>query len=226
MAATQSRGTPSLHSVSRANLRITGLLCLLATALLALIVAHTNGPFAFEKPALRWLGPPSARGTWRDLTNLLAAPAIGVALAVSFVFGVLRRALLRVVVYAALGAAALLISEHVAKPLVRRTFDTEFTFPSGHVTAVSATAVALWLAFYPLLGRRARIVTLIVGIAWTLLMSLAVVGAQWHTPLDAIGSILLSVGVVAGGAGFLEPADGRSLLLDPKRARIGEPADR
>ena len=45
-----------------------------------------------------------------------------------------------------------------------RIFDTEFTFPSGHVTAVSATALALWLAFYPLLGRRARIIALVVGV--------------------------------------------------------------
>jgi membrane-associated phospholipid phosphatase len=209
--------------VPRAQLRIAGLLSLLAAAILALVVAHTNGPYAFEKPVLRWLGPPAARETWRDLALLLGAPAIGVALVVSLVLGFLKRAFLRVVVYAALVVAALLISEHVAKPLVRRTFDTEFTFPSGHVTAVSATALALWLAFYPLLGRRARIITFVAGIVWILLISLAVIGAQWHTPLDAIGSILLSVGVVAGGAGLLEPAEGRGLLLDPRRARIGEP---
>lgn len=220
------RGTHSFHSVSRANLRIAGLLCLLATALLALVVAHTSAPFGFERPALRWLGgSASARDTWRELTQLLGAIAIGVALAVSLVLGLFRRALLRVVVYAALGTAALLISEQVAKPLVQRTFDTEFTFPSGHVTAVSATALALWLAFYPLLGRRARIITLVVGLAWTLLMSLAVIGAQWHTPLDAVGSILLSVGVVAGGAGLLERAHGRGLFLVPTRARFGESGD-
>lgn len=207
----------------RTNLLILGLLCLLATALLALAVAHTRGPFSFEDPELRWLGHPAARSTWRELTQILGAPAIGLALAVSFVLGVLWRALLRVVVYAALGAAALLISEQVAKPLVQRIFDTEFTFPSGHVTAVCATALALWLAFYPLLQRRARMITLVVGVAWTLAMSLAVIGALWHTPLDAVGSILLSVGVVAGGAGLLEPADGRILLLVPRHARIGGP---
>jgi membrane-associated phospholipid phosphatase len=209
--------------VSRANLRIAGLLCLLATALLALAVAHTTGPYAFEKPALRWFGSSSARDTWHDLADPLGAPAIGVALAVSLAFGLFKRAVLRVVVYAALGAAALLVSEQVAKPLVQRTFDTEFTFPSGHVTAVSATALAMWLALYPLLGRRARIITLVLGVAWTLLISLAVIGALWHTPLDAIGSIFLSVGVVAGGAGLLESADGRRFLPDPRRARVGEP---
>ena len=212
--------------MSRANLRIAGLLCLLATAVLALVVAHTTGPYGFEEPALRWLGPPSARDTWRELAHLLGAPAIGVALAVSVAVALLRRALLRLVVYAVLGAAALLISEEIAKPLVQRTFDTEFTFPSGHVTAVSAAALALWLALYPLLGSRARVITLVVGVAWTLVMSLAVIGAQWHTPLDAVGSVLLSVGVVAGGAGLLETPDCRRFLLDPTRDRVGEPGGR
>jgi membrane-associated phospholipid phosphatase len=214
-----------LLSVPRAKLTITGALCLLGTALLGVVVAHTHGPFAFEKPALKWLGHPSARATWRDLAQLLAAPAIGIALAASFTVGFFRRALLRVVVYAALGALTLLISEQIAKPLVQRTLDTEFTFPAGHVTAVSATALALWLALYPLLGTRARTVTLVLGVAWTLLISLAVIGAQWHTPLDAIGSILLSVGVVAGGAALVEPAASREPLMRPVRPRMGERVD-
>ena len=50
----------------------------------------------------------------------------------------------------------------------------------------------MWLALYPLLGKRVRNTTLVLGAAWTLLMSLAVAGALWHTPLDALGSILLS----------------------------------
>jgi membrane-associated phospholipid phosphatase len=211
-----------LLSVPRAQLKITGVLCLLATAILAVVVAHTRAPFAFEEPALKWLGHPSARGSWRDLADLLAAPAIASALAASFALGFFRRAFLRVVVYAALAAAALLISEQVAKPLVQRTFDTEFTFPSGHVTAVSATALAMWLALHPLLGTRARRITLVLGVSWTLLISLAVIGAQWHTPLDAIGSILLSVGVVAGGAGLLEPFASREPFMSPSRPRTGE----
>jgi membrane-associated phospholipid phosphatase len=208
--------------VPRAKLKITGLVCLFSTALLALVVAHTRGPFGFEEPALKWLGPPSVRGPWLDVAHLLAAPAIAVAVVFSFTFGIVRRAFLRVTAYAALGAAALLISEQVAKPLVQRTLDTELTFPSGHVAAISATALAMWLALYPLLGTRGRNITLVLGIAWTLLMSLAVVGAQWHTPLDAIGSILLSVGIVTGGAALLEPACSRGPFMGAVRARIGE----
>jgi len=60
---------------------------------------------------------------------------------------------------------------------------------------VGATALAVWLALYPLLGKRARNIALFIGAAWTL-MALAVVGSLWHTPLDDMGSILRSVGIV------------------------------
>ena len=40
-------------------------------------------------------------------------------------------------------------------------------------------------------------------------MAVAVVGALWHTPLDTVGSILLSVGIVTGGAAVFEHADAR-----------------
>ena len=58
----------------------------------------------------------------------------------------------------------------------------------------------------PVLGRLPRYVALVLGGEWVLLMSLAVVGARWHTPVDAIGSMLLSVGVVTAGAAVFEPA--------------------
>ena len=79
---------------------------------------------------------------------------------------------------------------------------------------MTATALAMWLALYPLLGKRARTVTLVLGTAWALLMSLAVVGAHFHTPLDDVGSLLLSVGVVTAGAAVFEQAVSR----DPPEA--------
>ena len=153
---------------------------------------------------IEWLGSPSAIRGWADLAELLAAPTILAVLVVSFGIGLARRAIVRVVFYAGLAAWALLISEHEIKPLVQRTYYGELTFPSGNVTAVSATALAMWLAVGPLLGKLPRHVTLVIGGEWVLLMSLAVVGARWHTPLDAIGSVLLSVGVVTAGAALFE----------------------
>ena len=118
------------------------------------------------------------------------------------------------------------MSEHVAKPLVQRTYYGELTFPSGSVTAVSATALALCFALGPRLGRRARNVALAIGVAWILLISLAVIGAHWHTPLDAVGSILLSVGIVTAGAAVFESAGTRGLPTGAGRARIGNRADK
>jgi hypothetical protein len=207
--------------VRRATLGITALTCLIATAVLALAVAHGRSPYGFEDPALNWLGPPSARTDWADLAELLAFPAIAAVVGVSFVLGLAKRAFLRVALYLAFAAGALLVSDQVVKPLVQRTYYGELTFPSGNVTAVSATALAMWLALGPLLGRRIRFATLVCGVAWTVLMSLAVVGAQWHTPLDAIGSILLSVGIVTAGAAIFEAAGSRGPFRAADRDRIG-----
>ena len=159
------------------KLEITASTCLVATAALSLAVTHGSGPYGFEDPALDWLGRPSAIRAWADLAELLAAPAIVTALIVSFALGQVKRAFFRVAVYAVLALVALLVSDLVAKQLVHRTYYGELTFPSGNVTAVSATALAMWLALYPLLGERARKVALMIGVAWVLLMSLAVVGA-------------------------------------------------
>jgi membrane-associated phospholipid phosphatase len=200
------------------------LTCLLATAALALAVAHRSGPYGFEDPALNWLGRPSARQRWADLAELLTTPAVFTTLVLALAVGWLKQATWRVLLYAVLAVAALLISEHVAKPLVQRTYYGELTFPSGSVTAVSATAVAFYFALGPRFGRRARNVFLAVGVAWTLLISLAVIGAHWHTPLDAVGSILLSVGIVTAGAAIFETARTRG-LAPTRRARIGNRAD-
>ena len=207
-SGTRQRGlsrSTSLGAAPQARLGIIALVCLCATAILASVVAHGRSPYGFEDPILRWLGPPSAIRSWADFAELLAAPTIVAVLVVSFVVGLARRTFTRVCYYAALAAWALLISEHGIKPLVQRTYDSELTFPSGNVTAVSATALAMWLALGPLLGKLERRVLLVLGAEWVLLMSLAVVGADWHTPLDAIGSVLLSVGLVTAGAAAFEP---------------------
>ncbi len=208
--------------MSRASLRVTALVCLIATAVLSLAVAHGRSPYGFEDPALTWLGPPSATRAWVDLAELLAAPAIAAVLVVCFAIGLARHIFLRVAFYAALAAGTLLVNDHVVKPLVQRTYYGELTFPSGNVTAVCATALAMWLALDPIFGSRLRRAALVLGAAWTLLMSLAVVGAQWHTPLDAVGSILLSIGIVTAGAALFEPAGTQRPGKTVGRDRIGE----
>ena len=215
--------SPRPHSLVfvRTKLKITALMCLFMTAVLASAVAHSRAPYGFEDPALEWLGPPSAIGAWADLTEFLGTPTIGLVLLACLTFGIVRRAFLRVAVYAALAAATLLINEHVAKPLVQRTLYGALTFPSGRVTSVCATALAMWLALCPLLGKWARRVSLVLGAAWTLLISLAVVGAHWHSPLDAVGSILMSVGIVTACAAVFDQATAREPSMSAVHAQAG-----
>jgi membrane-associated phospholipid phosphatase len=208
-------------SLSPFRFSIIAVTCLCAFAVLALAVADGSSPYGFEDPVFTWLGAPSTTATWANLAELLATPAICVALVISVVLGMARRGLPRVVVYAAIAGTAFVISEHVAKPLVQRSYYGELTFPSGSVTAVCATTLAMCLALYPLLGKRARVVQFVISGAWTLLMALAVVGALWHTPLDDLGSILLSIGIVSGGAAVFEHVASRRTRSRNGCAKVG-----
>ena len=215
------RTTDSFNSLPPFRFSVIAATCLCSFAALAFGVAHGNGPYGFEDPAFTWLGAPSTTRTWANLSELLAGPAIGVALLIAIGFGIARRGLPRVVIYAAIAGTAFLISEHVTKPLVQRSYYGELTFPSGSVTAVSATTLAMWLALYPLLGKRAHVVQSAISVAWALLTALAVVGALWHTPLDDLGSILLSVGIVTGGAAIFEPLANRNAGQRNGCAKVG-----
>jgi membrane-associated phospholipid phosphatase len=196
--------------VQRRTLTFVALLSLLSFVLLAADLAQGHGEYGFEDSLLRFLGSPTSLDTWVEAADLLAVPAIMGVLIIAFAFGVWRRSVVRVAVYAGFAAVAFLLSDYVAKPLVHETDKGHLTFPSGNVTAVCATAVAMWLALHPLLGRLSRSVTLLLGAAWVLLISVAVVGAHWHTPFDALGSVLLSLGVIAAGGAVFERVQQRA----------------
>jgi PAP2 superfamily len=191
--------------VTRSRLSVIAVVSLLATALLSLAVSRGSSGFQLDRNAIHLLGRPPDVDLWKHVADLLAAPVIAVVVVVSLVFGALRRILLRVGVFGGFAAAAFLISEQMVKPLVGERFFGELSFPSGNVTAVCATALAMWIALYPVLGKWARSITFLFGVAWTFLMSVAVVGAIWHTPLDCVGSVLLSIGVVTAGAAIFQP---------------------
>ena len=189
--------------MSRSRLAVISLVSLLATALLGLAVSRGYAAYGLERDALHLISRPSNLDRWTQLADTLAVPAIGAVFIASLVYGGRRHVLARVVVLAGFAAAAEVVSEKLVKPAVQERIHGALSFPSGNVTAVCATAVAMWVALYPVLGKRARLTTFWLGVAWTLLMSVAVVGAFWHTPIDAIGSILLSVGIVTAGAAIL-----------------------
>ncbi len=188
--------------MSRTRLAVISVGSLLATALLGLAVSRGFNALRLEWHMLHLLGHRNIAHYGR-LADFLAAPVIGAVFIASAVYGALQRVLVRIFVLGGCATLAFVLNEQILKPVVQQRFEAELSFPSGSVTAVCATALAMWIALYPALGRRARTVTFVVGAGWTCLMSVAVVGAFWHTPIDVIGSILLSVGVVTGGATFL-----------------------
>jgi hypothetical protein len=191
--------------VARSKLSVIAVVSLLATALLALAVSRGHSALQLDRNAIHVLGRPPDVDLWARIADFLAAPVIAAVAIASLVFGAFRRILLRVGVFAGFAAAAFVVSEQFVKPVVGERFFGELSFPSGNVTAVCATAVAMWIALYPVLGKWARVITFVFGTAWTFLMSAAVVGAIWHTPLDAVGSVLLSLGVVTAGAAIYQP---------------------
>jgi hypothetical protein len=203
---------------------VISLVSLLGTALLALAVSRGFSAFRLERHAAHLLRHHHDIDRWADLADFLAVPVIAAVLLSSALYGALRRVFARVVVLAGFALVAFVLNEQVMKPLVQQRFHSELSFPSGNVTAVCATALAMWIALYPVLGSTARVLTFLFGAAWTLVMSLAVVGAFWHTPLDVIGSILLSVGVITGGAAALgsKPAPGPTASVGVGRAPVLE----
>jgi hypothetical protein len=210
-----------LLAVSRSRLTIVALASLVALALLSLAVYRGFTAFRLEHRVVGLYGTPYPNiYHWADFAGILALPVIVAVLVVSSVFGALRGCLVRVAVLAGFAGAAFLIGEQIAKPLVGQMFRGALSFPSGNVTAVCATALAMWLALYPSLGRLTRRITFACGVVWTILMSVAVVGARWHTPLDCIGSVLLSVGVVTAGAAILGSKPARKEPEPAERARV------
>lgn len=190
--------------MTRTRLGIIAAVSLVATALLSLAVARGFTAYRLERHIIHLFWRPwPGLARWDELASRLATPAIVTVLAVSVIYGALQRVLLRVGVLAACAAVAFFIGEQIAKPAVHVLLYGQLSFPSGNVTAVCATALAMWLALYPVLGTEARVICFALGAAWTVLMSVAVVAAFWHTPLDCLGSILLSIGVVTTGAAVL-----------------------
>jgi membrane-associated phospholipid phosphatase len=196
---------------------------LLASALLGFAVSRGFGAFRLEWHVVRLLGRHrSAR--WGQLAEFLAIPVIGAVLLASLVLGPRRHALRRVVVGAVSAGLAFVVSELIEKPLVGQGFGRHlFSFPSGHVTGVCATALAMWIALYPVLGRSTRIITFVIGAGWVFLTSVAVVGAFWHTPLDDVGAVLLSTGIVTAVAALAEPrgAPRPAVGSEPERVTAG-----
>ena len=136
-----------------------------------------------------------ARLTWRayrDVAELGSTVVFFASVAMLAVLAVFRdRA--RAVACILGPAAAVVVTEWVAKPLVRRPAVLGgSSYPSGTVTAVAAVATALVLVSPRLL----RPLSALAGSAGVLAVSVAVIGLRWHYATDTVGGAFVGTGAV------------------------------
>lgn len=130
---------------------------------------------------------------WHTIALLGTVPAMVIGIAVAIAASIWRD-LWRTAACAVGPLTAVLITEHIAKPLVgRHVYATAgYSYPSGTVTAVAALAAVLLLASPPIF----RPLMFVVGAGAIAAVSAAVVAMRWHYPTDALGGACVGVGSV------------------------------
>lgn len=168
---------------------------------IALLGAAAVGGFAFvQRPgqnrfdvwAYQLLPAHESSPLLHHIAEIGSLPAllivIAVAIAASF-----WRDLARAAACALGPVVAVLLTEHIAKPLVARHAELGgFSYPSGTVTAAAAIAVVVLLASPRLL----RPLAMVLGVAAIGAVSAAVIAMRWHYATDAAGGACVGMGSV------------------------------
>jgi membrane-associated phospholipid phosphatase len=120
----------------------------------------------------------------------LGRPRVVVPAVVFFFFIALIWDRRRAVTCAIAPAAAVFITEYLAKPAVGRTFGGTLCYPSGHMTAVAAVISVFVLAVPPKL----RVPSLILGVIVGAVVGVTLLLLRWHYLTDVIAGTFVSVG--------------------------------
>jgi membrane-associated phospholipid phosphatase len=129
---------------------------------------------------------------------VLALLLTGLALAL----GHRRLAVLTIVGPGLTGLATVLL-----KPLIGRTFNGEFAFPSGHAGGATALGIVAALLLIGVLRTRLRTSAVLLAAGAVLsggTMAFALVASRDHYPTDTIGGFCMAVGVVLASALIIE----------------------
>ena len=129
---------------------------------------------------------------------VLALLLTGLALAL----GHRRLAVLTIVGPGLTGLATVLL-----KPLIGRTFNGEFAFPSGHAGGATALGIVAALLLIGVLRTRLRTSAVLLAGGAVLsggTMAFALVASRDHYPTDTIGGFCMAVGVVLASALIIE----------------------
>ncbi len=187
-----------------------------AAFVLAVLTARLAGTSAASGVDLRVdhvVDPVGAAHLWlMRATMRLGSPptVVMVAFLLAAVCLVLGRHRLALLAIAGPGITG--VATTTLKPLIGRTLDDAFAFPSGHTGG--ATSLGLVTALLVIsVARPGRKVSLLVIAAGALLagggVGFALVAANAHYPTDTIGGFCTAVAVVLGGALVLDRLDER-----------------
>lgn len=127
-----------------------------------------------------------------------------------------KRDWLSAVTAAAGPVLAVFTAEHL-KPQFGRTEGGADAYPSGHTTALTAVAVVIILVAWRRWGPASLVVSAPLGLALSGGMVLTVVRLHDHLMSDALGGVLLGVGIVVG------IASAASITTHPRKARAKSP---
>ena len=171
--------------------------CALLLAPLALLAYEFGPSMRVDRSILVRLGEHDGRA--HDLASVVAhladpLPLIAM-LATVLAFGIVARRRPETVAALVVVAGANLTTQVLKHLLQHSRFEISYgfyqplseAFPSGHTTAAASLAAALVLVATP----RLRPLALLVGVAFTAAVGVAVVVIQWHYPSDVLGGLLV-----------------------------------
>ncbi|HEX4217855.1 MAG TPA: phosphatase PAP2 family protein [Acidimicrobiales bacterium] len=165
-----------------------------------LALAGLGGLFFVRRPwpdhidALGYrLLPANDGSAWaHDLTRVGSVSGVLIGVVVLTVVGVTRD-WVRALVCAVAPIGAVLVVDHVAKPLIGRHIGSAVgSYPSGTVTAVAALATGAVLVA----PRVLKAATTVLAAALVVGIGAAVVVLRWHYPTDALGGACVGIGAV------------------------------
>ena len=197
-----------------------GTSALVLSALAGLAFIHRPWPNRLDRWGYQAL-PADPGAHWaKDLVTLGSLTALVIGVTAVFLIAILRD-WVRAVACASAPVIAVLIVQHLAKPLVDRHigFAGASSYPSGTVAAVAALATSLTLV----MPRVTRPFVALAGAATTVMVGAAVIVLRWHFPTDALGGIGVGVGsVLVVDAAFHAPWAIATAFRYPRQGRAVE----
>jgi membrane-associated phospholipid phosphatase len=168
-----------------------GVVLLAVAAGAGLLLAHRPGENRLDTTGFFFLPWDPSSPLAKQLVKLGSAPVLVIGVAAIFMAEVYRDRI-RAFACAVAPIAAVVVVEHVAKPMVGRELSGFYTYPSGTVTVTAAIATSAYLVCPKLL----RPLAAALGALAVVGVSAGVLVLRWHFPTDVVGGICVGAGSV------------------------------